>query len=170
MAQECDFSLNTPCSGKSGQLAACPHDAMAGNDDRDRIATASAANGLGRNTKSFGDIAIGDGVSERDLEHLITDSALKIAAMDTQRQVKGGQITCKIGRQLRDGFIYNIGMTLRRTAPIKSRDFTVFFFDGKTPNWAVKTLHRHGSTVSNGCRKGNPRGPAPLWGRAARNS
>ena len=105
MAQERNFRLNTPCSGKSGQLAACPHDAMAGNDDRDRIATASAANGLGGNTKSFGDIAIGDGVSERDLEHLITDRALKIAAMDTQRQVKGGQISSKIGLQLRDRLV-----------------------------------------------------------------
>ena len=105
MAQECDFRFNTPRARKTGQFAACPHHTMAGNDDRDRIATASAANGLGRNTKSFGDIAVSDGISERDLEHLIANRALKIAAMDTQRQVKGRQISSKIGRQLRDGFI-----------------------------------------------------------------
>lgn len=105
MAQERNFRLNTPCSGKSGQLAACPHDAMAGNDDRDRIASTSTANGLGRNTKSFGDIAIGYGISEWDFEHFITNRALEIAAMNAQGQVKGGQVSSKVSSQLRDGFI-----------------------------------------------------------------
>lgn len=129
MAQKGNLGFNTPRARKSSQLAACPHHTVTGDDDRDRIASASATHWLSRDAKGFSDVTICDGVSEWDLEHLVANRALKVAAMDTQRQIKVSALSGKIGRQLRDGFIEHICATLRRTAPIKPRDFTVFFCD-----------------------------------------
>src|SRR5579871_6873949 len=68
------------------QGAAGTHHAMAGNEDRDRIAPAGAAHVPGVAANGLGDLAIGPGLAIGDFQHGLPDLAVELAALRREGQ------------------------------------------------------------------------------------
>ena len=99
MAQQGDLGFNAATRRKPAQPVSGQHP-VARYDDRDRIAAAGLADGLGRGVEVAGEIAVGSCFSEGNSQHQRADPALQVGAMDGEGEVEMLAVPGEIGVDL----------------------------------------------------------------------
>lgn len=99
MFQKRDLGFDARAAGKTAKIAGAEN-AVAGDDDRDRIAAAGLPNGLGRNTKRFGEVSVSSCFPKWNFKHGGADLFLQVRAMDFEGQVEGLSRPIEISRDL----------------------------------------------------------------------
>ncbi len=85
VAKQPAFSLDTAVAGVPDHASSGADDAVAGNDNRNGIASTGAANHSGRAAEDFGDIAICDGLPAGNTKHLAPYSLIQRIAFGGER-------------------------------------------------------------------------------------
>src|SRR3984957_11815142 len=98
--------LGIETAGKARQIAVCADDTVAGRHDRDRILAAGGAHGTrGRRTSDLlGDLSVGSGLSERNLQKRLPYAGLEFGADEVERHREHLQRAIEVRFQLPFGF------------------------------------------------------------------
>jgi hypothetical protein len=98
-------ALAGEATGVAGEAAVRADDAVAGNDDRDRVASQGEADGAGgpRHPDATGQPRITDRGAERDRAERIPDAALELGPAGGERHVEAPETAREVGGELLDG-------------------------------------------------------------------
>src|SRR3954470_12676016 len=82
-------ALHIQAAGVAGELAGRADDAVAGDDDADRVQDVGAADRAGEAgvAELARDLAVGDGLAVRDLDQRVPHAPLELGALGGQREV-----------------------------------------------------------------------------------
>ena len=100
--QEETFALHSDAAGKAAETLR-RDDPVTGDDDSNRISAAGTADRLGRAAQLPGEVAVGGGLTERDLAHQPPDGSMKGAASGRQGQVEILPAVSEVRLELADG-------------------------------------------------------------------
>ena len=114
MFQQRSFAVGPKTAGKTAELSAAAENAVAGDDDGNRIGAAGAADGSGNGLRLIGQLAVGHGLAEGDLRHFVPDPALKGRSGRGEGQGEVTPLTFEIGLKLLNGLFQELlSRTLR---------------------------------------------------------
>ncbi len=137
--QQLGFGLDAAFAGITMECAIAGKHTVAGNDDRDRIASAGRADGPGMGLQILGHFPISYCFSIRNFAHGSPNSPLEGGPVGSQRQVEAGQCAIEISVQLILGPFQNrAGLLIGSPAPIEGDDHAVEFADGNIADRAMK--------------------------------
>ena len=120
MAQKGGLRLNPSRGGKATEPVGAS-DAVAGDQDRQRVRPAGLPHRLRRGADPFGDLAVGPGFTARDIRHRPADGSVK-AVPPCKGQVEAGQSSVEIGLHLPRRFVQK-GRTLAGViAPVQPHE------------------------------------------------
>jgi hypothetical protein len=122
MAQKGDLGLNTARRRKPAK-GLCAKDAVARDQDGDRIGPARLTHSLRRCADDSGNLTIGPGFAEGYGRHRTADLALQ-ALPPVQRQVKGVAVPGKIPSQLPQPFSLQLGSRFG-AMPVQGHDLPI---------------------------------------------
>ncbi len=130
MFKECNLGFNSKSAREPSQIV-CTQDAVARDDQGDRVSSAALADSLRAATQIFGNFAIGLGLAERDFGNSIADVCLKRRMGDAPRQVERSQPTFKIAHNLSGSFIEQGGRCACRIPPRRANNLVILFPERK---------------------------------------
>src|SRR5690348_4667135 len=118
---------------------------MAGNDDRDRVAPAGAADGARGRADCRSEIAVAAGFAIGDLLHRRPDAVFERRAHRRERQIEMRQLALEISLELARGLIEQRAAIAGRHAvfPRDRDDLVVLFLDRQRANRAGYRKRRH---------------------------
>ena len=120
MAQEPDLGVNA-APGRKAAKGPGTQNPVAGDQDGNRVGTAGLSHRLRRGCDRTGDVAIGQGLSKRDVCHGAADLVVQAGAK-VERQVEAGQTPVETGLQLGQSLdLEGRRLTVRRV-PIQTSD------------------------------------------------
>lgn len=105
MLEKGAFAVRARSAGETTQLATPSQDPVAGDDNRDGVGPAGAANGAGDGFRFFGQLSISHCFAERNLRHFMPNALLKDGPGRRKREVEVLAAPLKVVIQLTDGFI-----------------------------------------------------------------
>src|SRR5690606_14349018 len=136
-----------PARRRKAAEATGADDAVAWDDDRDRVSAAGLADGLRRRADLAGDLAIFARAAIGDRAHGGRYPALQRVARRPERQVEALQPAGEIGRKLALGLEQQGRLVSARPPPVEPRDRTVLLGDAKPakrrfdrPRWQRRLL------------------------------
>src|SRR6266567_1357803 len=136
--EELGLGLEAAVAAVAAELAAAGEHAVARDDDRQRVAAASAADLLGHAAGVMGDLAVAAGLAIGDALHGGPDLLLEAGAFGPQRQIEIAPLAREIGAELPRGFLEERGRRLLpRLAPMHGDQRAVLLLDAQRHDWAV---------------------------------
>src|SRR5690349_5088636 len=102
--EELRLGLEAAVAAVAAELAAAREHAVAGDDDRQRIAAASAADLLGDAAGVMGDLPVAAGLAIGDALHGRPDLLLEAGALGPEREIEFAPLSREIGTELTRGF------------------------------------------------------------------
>lgn len=152
-----DFCFDTACAGEPGKLAARAHDAVTGDQNRDRIGAARLPHGLRGDVQVFGDIAIGVGVSKGYGAHGVAHRDLKGRRLHAQGRFKAFKFTLEICGEFRFGLTQDVIVIEAATfRPVQVRDGAIMACQAERTEGAMKISFWHGHTLTRGPPRCDP--------------
>src|SRR6185437_10089344 len=139
------LGLDAAAAAVAAQATLGRHHAMAGNDDRQRIAATRLADVLRRGVERASELAIAAGLAVRDGRHEAPYLLLERRAGWRQRQIERAQLAAKISIELtlrleQQRRLVGCGML---AAPIDRGQTTVFLAEREAAQWAIDRETRH---------------------------
>src|SRR4051794_5268447 len=95
------LALHVQATGVAGELAGRADDAVARDDDADRVPRIGAAHRAGHAAQLAGQLAVGHGLAVRDLGQRFPDAPLELGARGREREVEALELAGEIGVELR---------------------------------------------------------------------
>src|SRR6185312_15307236 len=143
--EELTLGLGAAAAAIAAERAAGRQHAMAGDEDRQRVAPASLADGARLRAELLGELAIASRQAIGDVAHGVPDAELERRSRGVERQVE----SLEPPREIRDELAARLDEQRRRLAggalatPIDRGQPSILLEDGQAANRAVENKARH---------------------------